>query len=311
VLKYDLAGNRIWEKYFGGTGNDELRSVIVTNDGLIAAVGLTEIRDPKGDGYFLKIFNNGDTVFTKVFGGIYDDFANDLVQKDNDDYIICGSKRYKENEKRKSYVYRITSTGLFVNDTNNYASVGDEEYVTVATPKNRNYLNAFIRNIPVPKFGIQANIFVTYPNGWEYLINSFGGSYDEEMHSIEPSPDGGYLITGWTESFNSAGRDVFMMKITDTTNIYGYYNVVGISERLNNDSCAPPDISYDRSSAKFFFHKNCIPKSIELLDLNGRIIYNGDVHSNFVNVDFENGPGMLIAKILYDNYFTIKKVIGL
>ena len=103
-LKFDFLGNVIQQKYIGGVENEELRSIIVTNDLSLASVGYTESKgEINGDCYFVKLDLNGDTIFTKYFGGPGKDYANDIVQKPNTEYVICGAQTFTPNPKTQSF----------------------------------------------------------------------------------------------------------------------------------------------------------------------------------------------------------------
>ncbi len=42
---------------------------------------------------------------------------------------------------------------------------------------------------------------------------TFGGWYDDAAYSIKQTTDGGYIVAGWTYSFGSGGKDVYILKL--------------------------------------------------------------------------------------------------
>ncbi|MCC6372766.1 MAG: hypothetical protein IT236_17310 [Bacteroidia bacterium] len=270
VVKYDLQGNEMWRKFIGGVENEELRAVIKTNDNMIATVGFTESRgDVNGDGYFLKLDLNGDTLFTKTFGGLYKDYANDLVQKSNGEYIMVGAKTFTANTKTQSYYYSITTAGTFTWENNYYSSSGDEECIATANSKHLPDLTAYLRNVPVPSFKTQGNIILGWFGGWAYLVNSFGGTEEETFYSVEPTIDGGYLSVGSTSSFGALNKDIMLIKQDST--LITYTSVVGVREKKITERIT---VRYLPNS---IIEIGCghlqMPVTLQLMDLYGKIIY--------------------------------------
>jgi len=309
VIKYDLSGNLLLQKFIGGVENEELRSIIKTNDNFLATVGYTESKnDINGDGYFLKFDLNGDTVFTKIFGGAYKDFANDLVQKSNDDYILCGAKTFSINEKSKSYMYCFDVIGNFNWDNSYYASTSDENFVSVANSYQLNSLTVYLRNIPVPSFQQQGNLFLGIPGGWNYKVNSFGGENDEECFSIEGTKDGGFLILGSTLSFNSLGKDIYFLKQDSTC--YNYTNIVSVKEQQKTGT----PVIYNGNDKIFTFHfaDGNIPENVSLFTLNGSLVWEFNPLVNHFDHDFfwlQNGV-YVIRLQCKNGYYYNKIIIG-
>jgi hypothetical protein len=283
ILKYNLAGDLLVQKLIGGPENEELRSIIKTNDNFLATVGYTESKgDLNGDGYFLKIDLNADTIFTKTFGGPFKDYAKDIVQKNNDEYILCGAKTYSSSVKSKSYMYSISSNGSFIWENSYYDSSDDENFESMSNSFQLPTLSAYIRNVPVPSVKIQGNILLSVPGGWFYKINSFGGSEDELFHSIEATKDGGYFIVGSTLSFTSKAQDIFLMKHDSTC--FNYISVVGVKE--NSKSPIVNAYSIGDKKLHFQFFGEEFPESISLYDLSGNKVTEFQVDLSKMEKDF-------------------------
>src|SRR5438094_194617 len=68
LIKYDINGNFLWQKFFGSAEDDDLKGIIKTYDNNIAVVGRNSFYDINGDCFFMKLNNNGDTLFTRFYG---------------------------------------------------------------------------------------------------------------------------------------------------------------------------------------------------------------------------------------------------
>jgi len=91
LIKTDANGDTLWSKTYGGTGTDEGYSVQQTADGGYIMAGYTTSFGSGGsDIYVIKTDANGDTLWTKVYGGTNSDRAKFVRQTDDGGYVITG-----------------------------------------------------------------------------------------------------------------------------------------------------------------------------------------------------------------------------
>lgn len=106
ILKVSPAGNIIWQKSFGGTGEDGLKSVCVTNDGSVMVVGYTQhvsgdFSGGKGgtDAVAARISAaSGDITWLRLFGGAAYDMFNSIVPTENNSFVIGGTSASKDGD---------------------------------------------------------------------------------------------------------------------------------------------------------------------------------------------------------------------
>ncbi|WP_353777130.1 hypothetical protein [Winogradskyella sp. 3972H.M.0a.05] len=96
VIKLDIEGNLVWQKTLGGSGIDQSRSIVRTNDNgyIIAGNSFSsdgDVDNNKGssDFWLAKINDNGNVVWKKNYGGSDFDFASS-IRKGQTGYIVSG-----------------------------------------------------------------------------------------------------------------------------------------------------------------------------------------------------------------------------
>jgi len=65
LIKLDSKGNKLWDKTFGGSGEDSVRSLIQTDDGGYALAGITfSFGAGEGDFWIIKLDKKGNLEYT-------------------------------------------------------------------------------------------------------------------------------------------------------------------------------------------------------------------------------------------------------
>ena len=88
----NLSAQITFEKSYGGAGDDRAQSAIQTFNGGYFIAGSTQSYGAGFyDAYFIKTNANGDTLWTKTYGGTDNEFIFSAVQTKDSGYAICGS----------------------------------------------------------------------------------------------------------------------------------------------------------------------------------------------------------------------------
>ncbi|MBA3665454.1 MAG: T9SS type A sorting domain-containing protein [Bacteroidetes bacterium] len=308
MCKFDLSGTLIWQKFFGGAEDDELKSIIKTNDGKLATVGYTKSKgDLNGDCSFYKIDLNGDTLFTKSFGGPGVDYLTDLIQKPYNDYIVVGAKTFSTNAYTNSVYFNYSQSGTF-NWDNNYNYSNTNENLIALTNSQTGDKTCYLRNIPVTSFKMQGSVFISKnSNISPYLSNAFGGVEDEMMFGLDKTLDGGYVSIGTTNSFNSINGDVFLIK--QDSLIINYTSVVGLQKNKSNNT---HHLIYAYDDNLFISMPVKNSNLIELYDLNGALLLKSKTTTDKTEINLALFPkGVYVLRIYTDDgdIFT-KKIVS-
>lgn len=171
VTRLDKNGEVIWNKTYGGSGDDYGYSVIKTSDDnyVIAGYsGSTDFDVPSNQGfhdfYILKIDGNGEKLWTKSYGFPSHDHAHKIIQMKDGGFFVAGFADYAG----------LTGQG------------GNGE----GHQMGRNVLHGVGEF-----FGIRLDA-----NGNSLWFRYYGGTMNDRVNDIVEDEDGGIIMVGYTES---------------------------------------------------------------------------------------------------------------
>jgi uncharacterized delta-60 repeat protein len=112
ILKLSSTGQIDWQRAYGGSGEDMLRSLQQTSDkGYIAAGSSSSFGAGMSDFWVLKLSQYGTVEWQRSYGGSGNDMANSIQQTSGQGYIVAGyttSFGYGESD---SWILKLSSTG--------------------------------------------------------------------------------------------------------------------------------------------------------------------------------------------------------
>ncbi|NWG28723.1 MAG: T9SS type A sorting domain-containing protein [Ignavibacteriaceae bacterium] len=192
---YSQIPDTIWTKTFGGPLADAGNSVKQTNDGGFIIAGTTSSFGAGGqDIWLIKTNENGDTVWTKTFGGTSNDRASNVVQTNDNGYAIFGTTNSYGNGGGDFLLWKTDSLGntewfkTYGGITNEVANEGqqfpDSSYVIVGDSVGQN-TKAWL--IKTDKYGN----FI-----WGRTIGSDSYGVGYYGRSVQQTDDGRYAVGG-------------------------------------------------------------------------------------------------------------------
>jgi hypothetical protein len=224
IIRTDSTGNFLWSKTYGGTDWDFGYSIKATLDSGFIVTGLTySFGNGNGDAYVIKSNSNGDTLWTKTFGGTAADVGNDIQQTIDSCFVICGNTESFGEGEKDIYLIKINLAGDSL-WTKTYGGLNTEEGNSIAQTADTGFIIAgYTNTFSTP--GYESFYLVkTQPNG-DTMWTKIEGAADNKMaKSIVQNNDSGYTITGVTTG--NGNPDVLFWR-TDANGNWVYSNTAG------------------------------------------------------------------------------------
>lgn len=316
VLKLSSTGAIQWKKTYGGTGGDYASAINHTSDGGYIIGGNTYSNDgdvtgyhSEGDYWIIKINSTGVIQWQKTLGGSEGDNLRDIRQTSDGGYIAVGRSfssngNISNHNGGRGWVVKLSSTGTLQWEK----SLGENLYVGLESVKEISGGYVIAGSINGQIYG-----YPTSPNYWIVKINNsgtliwektMGGSEIDTASNIILSSDGGFVVTGNSNSLNG--------DITAGNSIYDFWIVKLSSETLSILDDNKNKISVFPNPAKNILNinlnNNLSLEKIIVTDMVGKILIDQTSNSNQINTE-DLSVGTYLIQVFSGEYKYLSKFI--
>lgn len=262
AVRTDVNSQKIWDKHYGGTGTDALNTIYKTSDGNIILVGSSNsgINGDKTqsawagsvDYWIVKIDTAGNKLWDKRFGGTGDDYARDIVELPDGGLIIggvsssgIGGNRTQASWGQSDYwVVRIDVSGNILWDKR-FGGTGYDNFSTLIKATDGTILLGGTSDSGISGDKTQSSrgfddywIVNIDTSGNKIWDKRFGGAQSDELKSLLPTADGGFLLGGNSsspispdKSQNSFGNYDYWILKTDNSGIKLWDHIYGGTDK--------------------------------------------------------------------------------
>jgi hypothetical protein len=220
IVKLNATGDTVWTKTYGGTLDDDATAIVATPDGGYTVIGSAKSNDGDVHGnhgdadlWLLKLDTNGDTLWTKTYGGSVDEGNGCIVSTPDGGYAVAGFTGSNDGDVRGNHgshdmwLIKLNSNGdLLWSKVYGGSSLDEARSITAApdggfvlaglTASNDNDVTGY----HIPTFiGFDMWIVKVDGNGNKLWAHAFGGTVDDVAISVSATA-GGYVVAGYTNS---------------------------------------------------------------------------------------------------------------
>lgn len=216
LMKTDINGDTLWTKLYGSSAYSVANSIQQTTDGgYIVAGYVYSLVSSSYDIYLIKTDTNGDTLWTKSFGGVNDDEGNCVQQTTDGGYIIAGMTESFGAGDMDVYLIKTDVSGDTL-WTKTLGGTSDDLSNSIEQTMDGGY----VLSGTTVSFGAgftDVYLIKTDVNGNFVWAKTYGGTNADRGYSAHQTTDGGFIISGTTFSFGSGNYDFYLIK----TNLIG------------------------------------------------------------------------------------------
>ena len=293
-----------WQKCFGGTDDDEAKSIQQTSDGGYIVAGETWSNDGdvsgnhgNSDYWVVKLNSSGDIEWQKCLGGTDWDYAYSIQQTSDEGFIVAGQTTSNDGDVSgnhgvyDAWVVKLNSLG----DIEWQKCLGGTDWDDV-NPIQQTSDGGFI----VAGFTESNDGDVSGNHGnddaWVVKLNSLGdiewqkclgGTIDDRACSIQQTSDGGFIVTGFTYSNdgdvsgNHGYSDYWVVKLTnepERINETENYNLLSIYPNPFTENAI---ITFDNPKNEKY--------RLFIIDITGKVVMEiNEIYGNTVEIDGSN-----------------------
>ena len=239
MSKLDAAGDITWQVSLGGSGEDIARKVIPTSDGGYAVIGTVNSSDGDVTGHknandiwLVKLTSAGAIDWNKTYGGLSNDWGEDVIQTTDGGYMIFGYTQSNSLDVHGNHgvwdywAAKLNATGDTVwtkayggssVDKGNAVAETSTGYVFVGKSESND--GDISGHIGFSDYWIVNADF----NGDIIWTKILGGSQFEEAYAVEQAADGGFIVAGFASSndndvsgFHGGTSDGWVVKLSST-----------------------------------------------------------------------------------------------
>lgn len=215
-------------KSYGGSGEDTPQAIIATTDGGFAVLGFSNSTDGDlaskelavNDYWLLKFDADGELQWSKTYGGSKDDRGQSLVQTQDGGFAMTGYAMSDDGDAslnkgfHDNWIIKVDAQGTLLWEKSFGFSGHDHSYDIIETADGGLFFSGFldITSALADGYTNKGSTSLTAHGVGEFWGTKldgqgniewrsyFGGTNNDRSHAVVQSNDGGFVLSGFSES---------------------------------------------------------------------------------------------------------------
>jgi hypothetical protein len=216
LLKFDVNGNLLWERTWGGPASDPSLAVAAAQDGSAYIAGSTTSFGPSSSGLFVvKFDSSGNLIWQRISDGAA---GNAVAIGPDASVYAAGTTPRNDIGNFDVITLKITSGGDLVwQRTYAAGEVADPRGGMTVAADGSVYMVGAIQTVKANSADIAALILKLSADGGLLFDKQFAGKGGETATGVSVAPDDGTVyVAGTTTTFGAGFQDAFVLHFVPT-----------------------------------------------------------------------------------------------
>jgi len=211
LVRTDPLGDVLWSMIYGGEGKDNGWDILELEDGGFLIVGFTNsFGAGEMDIYQIRTDDVGNLVWERTFGADRSEYGWAMAPTTDGGYVLVGQSNSDGEGAEDGYLIKVSAQGEeiwsqtfgrpFEDRLFSVDQSADSGFVLTGTTTNLGSGNR------------DAYLVKASESGDLVWMQAFGEEQDDVGHAVRQTSDRGFIVTGYTKSFDANNYDTWLIK---------------------------------------------------------------------------------------------------
>ncbi len=242
LLRTNSSGDTLWSKRYGTGGFEDANSLVLLPDGGFVLGGQSTNGGNGLDMYMVRVNPIGDTLWTRKFGTTGTDNIEHIIRQSNGTFILAGGTDGPGFGGNDGMAIKTDSGGTVL-WTQLYGGNSQDDFHQVFKTADGGFI---FSGTSRSSGALEPNIWIVKTNsaGDSTWTQTYGGDNHDHGYGAVQTADGGYIVVGYSSSFNFNAEDAYVIKTNNLGNLGNYLTYASVSALIQplSGSCTSNNV---------------------------------------------------------------------